>query len=40
MRQSWLGLTKMDSQAGHVERGQRSLGHELAAPEPSCAIWT
>ncbi len=40
MSQPWLELATMGSQAGHVECGQQSLGHELAALEPSCAIWT
>ena len=40
MSQPWLELATMGSQAGRVECGQRSLGHEHAALEPSCAIWT
>ena len=40
MSQPWSELATMDSQAGRVGCGQRSLGRERAAPEPSCAIWT
>ena len=40
MSQPLLGLAKMGSQAGRAECGQQSLGHERAALEPSCAIWT
>ncbi len=40
MSQPWLGPATMDSQVGRAGRGQRSLGHERAALEPSCAIWT
>jgi len=39
MRSPWLEPTKMGSQVGRLECGQRSLGRERAAPEPSCAIW-
>ena len=40
MRQPWLEPTKTGSQVGRVEHDQLVLGHERAAPEPSCAIWT
>ena len=40
MSQPWLELATMGSQVGRAECGQRSLGHERAALELSCAIWT